>query len=649
MKNHALAAALLLAACDAGTEAPELPPGEALELVEPGKEDNFLSSSAQEYLLAGKTTVRLEDSYAGASAEVRLARARELVPFRQTVVGWFLNQYMVEKSHDASNASHGGFKALTKNGSWEDLGLTEVDELTFEFELRQEIAGPLNLLDVLPTTVDGDGERSFDLQMGRISTAEMQRMDYNDEWYRKAPWKAFDPSTLEADQLETIRLTIEAEPRSTDAWFDYARLVEDGVLDIGVHFGWDYHNEYHRKHSRSIYTFLVNEGFASPVASYEELRRDSGALEKSLDTPLGPISVKVSLYWGEPGTATDPDTDAGGAQLEADMRASLAGRDVVVFSGHSGPFYAFALANWRKTDEGDLDDSELPSVEMPERYQVVLAEGCDTYAVGQAFFLNPAKASRDNLDIITTTSFSNAGTDATVREFLGAFVRLDRHAPRLGELLSELDNNSWWFATMYGVHGIDDNPRSHPFAATDRFGESCASDADCGGSGNLCVSGACTYECTADDGCGEGGMCQAAQGGGWIRANVCAPRPEPVADVRLARVVPRPDSDLNGDGEVTARGDEAVTLVNLGDRTADLSGWTLADTVGVRFTFPAGFTLAAGESVTVFGGGPEGVLAAGSLGLNDEGDTLVLTDARGGAVDTVAWEAVEAGEVVLGD
>lgn len=43
--------------------------------------------------------------------------------------------------------------------------------------------------------------------------------------------------------------------------------------------------------------------------------------------------------------ATDPDTDAGGKVLEDLARASLKTRDVVIYSGHSGPFYGFALAN----------------------------------------------------------------------------------------------------------------------------------------------------------------------------------------------------------------------------------------------------------------------------------------------------------------
>ena len=660
--------ALALVACGEGAVDDAAPAGdELLTVVEPGKEDNFLSVTAQEYLLSGTTTVVLEPEWAGKSLEERLGRARALIPFRQTVIGWFLNAYMVEKSDKDANKDYGGFKALTKNGSWEDLNLREIDELTFAFDFRQEIAGPENLLSVLPTQVAEDGTRTFELIIGKISTSEMLKLETNSEWYRNAPWSTFNPTTLADDRKETVTLTIVAEPRSTDAWFDYAALIEDGVLDVGVHFGWDYHDAYHLKHSKATYEWLVARGFKSPVASYDVLARDSGPLTKDMDTPLGPVQVKISLYWGKPGTETDPDTRAGGLVLEDDMRASFKDRDIIVFSGHSGPFYAFALANWRMTDEGEIDDSEIPLLDMPEdRYQVVLAEGCDTYAVGQAFFANPAKTDRKYVDVITTTSFSNASTSSAVTDFLAAFVgrgtgaQVDR-LPRLTELLSDLDSNSYWFTTLYGVHGIDDNPRIHPFAETDLLCDTCRADADCGGLGNKCVAladgkRACTFECTADDACGEGYLCQAAQVGGYITTQVCvsargtcdAPAPAPVV-VKIARVVPNPNSDLNGDGTVDSVKDELVELINAGGATADLSGWSVSDNVGVRFTFPAGVVLEPGRSVQVFGGGANGFVAPRSLGLNNTGDTVRLLDARGAEKAVVTWRATRPGSVVIGD
>ena len=100
---------------------------------------------------------------------------------------------------------------------------------------------------------------------------------------------------------------------------------------------------------------------------------------------------------------------------------------------------------------------------------------------------------------------------------------------------------------------------------------------------------------------------------------------------------PHPDyGDANGDGERSSDDDEFVEVVNLGGRALDISGWTLSDAVKVRFRFPEGSSLQDGCSVVVFGGGtPAGsfggslVYAAGSLGLNNSGDQMILRDEEG--------------------
>lgn len=91
--------------------------------------------------------------------------------------------------------------------------------------------------------------------------------------------------------------------------------------------------------------------------------------------------------------------------------------------------------------------------------------------------------------------------------------------------------------------------------------------------------------------------------------------------------------DANGDGSVDGVEDEFVEIVNNTLASVDLSGWTLADGVGTRHTFPAGSILISGCSVLVFGGGsPTGsfgnslvqVSSSGTLGLNGLGDMITL-------------------------
>lgn len=95
-------------------------------------------------------------------------------------------------------------------------------------------------------------------------------------------------------------------------------------------------------------------------------------------------------------------------------------------------------------------------------------------------------------------------------------------------------------------------------------------------------------------------------------------------------LVNEPGGDVNG---------EFIELVNIGTATADLTGWTLSDTVMVRHTFIRDTSLAPGSALVVFGGRPAipaGVVNAvaastGSLGLNNSSDTITLASADGTA------------------
>lgn len=512
----ATALACSLLGCAAQAPASEDP--EDSVFVDDGKADDFFSVSAQEYTLEGRSTVVLDEAFATRPAEERLAEARRLVGLKQIAIAWFVTQYLVDKEHEDPNASFGGFGGMAKAGGYEELELSERDDhLTFDFTFRQLAAGGKNLMGRLPIRVDG-GKTVFDLEIGRPSNAELAQLETNDEWYRKAPWDGWDPAKVSAERKEAMTFTIAKERASTDGFFDLARLVDDGTLDLDVYFGWDYHSDYHLKHSKALFSWLEREGFEAPVASWDDLTPTSGPFTRTVEADGRTIDVEVRIYFGKPGTETDPDTDAGGVVLEDLARGSLAQRDVIAYSGHSGPFYGFALANWRETLEGDLDDADIRVAPMPaDRYQIVLAEGCDTYQIGTAFLENPNKAGR-NVDVITTTSFSNASTPAAVEHFVSALLARDSHAqlrPRpVSELLTRLDDESWGFTTMYGMHGIDDDPKLVPFAHRDRFGEACAANADCGGPGNLCVSAGsrgrvCTAACTSDDGCGSGYRCKA--------------------------------------------------------------------------------------------------------------------------------------------
>jgi hypothetical protein len=486
--------------------------------VDESKADDYFSTSAAEFIFEGRSSVTLDAAMASLPADQRMAEAKKLIAYKQIAIAWFITQYLVDKEHDAPNASFGGFKGIAKAGSFQDFGVTErADKITYDFSFRQLAAAGKDLMQQLPLrTVNG--KPTLELEIGKPSNAQLAQLETNNEWYRQAPWSGWNPTTVSAEQKETMAFAITRERVSPDAFFDLAKLTADGKLDIDVYFGWDYHSEYHLKHSQSFFTWLKGQGFSAPVASWDAMTPQTGAFKKTLRADGRSVTVEVRFYFGKPGTSTDPDTDAGGIVLENLARESLKTRDVVMYSGHSGPFYGFALANWKKTNEGDLDDSEMRTIPMRSEYQVILAEGCDTYQIGEAFKANPAKAGR-NVDTITTMTFSNASSPATVQSFISALLAADssnRLRPQpVSTLLTRLDSESWGFKPMYGMHGVDDNPTVVPYAKLENFGRACTANADCGGPGNLCVGTTatggkkCTAACTADAGCGAGYGCKA--------------------------------------------------------------------------------------------------------------------------------------------
>jgi hypothetical protein len=90
---------------------------------------------------------------------------------------------------------------------------------------------------------------------------------------------------------------------------------------------------------------------------------------------------------------------------------------------------------------------------------------------------------------------------------------------------------------------------------------------------------------------------------------------------------------------------EFVELVNLGNASANLSGWTLSDSVSIRHTFAAGTRLAAGRALVVFGAasaipprlGNAVAASTGTLALNNTTDVVRLRTATGDIIAVVNY------------
>ena len=122
--------------------------------------------------------------------------------------------------------------------------------------------------------------------------------------------------------------------------------------------------------------------------------------------------------------------------------------------------------------------------------------------------------------------------------------------------------------------------------------------------------------------------------------------------VLISEIHADPDAslgDANGDGTVSTSQDEFIELVNTSFQPVDIGGYTLADAVGIKFTFPLGTVIPAREATVVFSGGtPTGSFgnaaanglvftADSALGLNNSGDTITFADDSAVAVQVVVY------------
>jgi len=95
-------------------------------------------------------------------------------------------------------------------------------------------------------------------------------------------------------------------------------------------------------------------------------------------------------------------------------------------------------------------------------------------------------------------------------------------------------------------------------------------------------------------------------------------------------------ADAAGD-ESSNLNDEYIVFSNDGSTALDLSGWTVQDEAGRTYTFPDGFTLAAGETVTLHTGSGSDTetdlyWGSGSAIWNNGGDTVTVTNSEGTVV-----------------
>jgi len=106
-----------------------------------------------------------------------------------------------------------------------------------------------------------------------------------------------------------------------------------------------------------------------------------------------------------------------------------------------------------------------------------------------------------------------------------------------------------------------------------------------------------------------------------------------VCGIRLSEICP--DNTLVASGGETP---DWIEIENAGSTAADLSGWYLSDNASkpLKWALPGGFTLAAGEKRAVY-------LPEATVGfkLSAEGESVILSDSQGRAMDYAVYGALE--------
>ncbi|MEZ4257024.1 MAG: hypothetical protein R3A78_15150 [Polyangiales bacterium] len=473
--------------------------GDAPEIVPNGKADNYYSSIASEFEVSGSMRVDMTaDEYADPT--VREAKAVE----RITALGLYLTGYVTDKFEGIDenddgeitedeiffhNVGYGGFYAMVRNYSYDDVAVepSEDGEAGYEVHFTLDMAGPKNLLSMIPPSADANpkpGSLAFELQMPEGKAVDPDSVPRGD-------FRRFDPRDYPGP-LETHVLSARVLPEPSNAYPAYADFVSDGVFDITLFYGYDYNTaRSDLREAREAFDGLKDLGFKAPVTTFDALDADSGPFIKAIKAGGKSVRVEVRIF-------TEPMYTSNRKAQHDTALSEIAARDVFFYNGHAGPYFGFYTDEARAAQVNYWEFADYP---FPTKQQLVIAQGCQTYSqYADMLYANPAK-SEDNLDVITTVNYSyGIGTF----EILESLVKTDRkgvHTPDdFYTIVSNL-NGEWWNRqkqVFYGVMGIDGNAQLHPYANVDAIGRSCKSNTDCGdAAGNVCASFSGAKTCAA--------------------------------------------------------------------------------------------------------------------------------------------------------
>lgn len=442
----------------------------------------YVSTNAREFTLSAKAYARFPDGYAELTGDEKNAALESAMDRRLNVLARAVKTHIETVLRPLNNGVRGEkaayFTYFRRNDSSSAQYVAPAGDSVFEFEFELEFVGSYYLMSKLsPDT--GGARRTFEVEV----------------------------RSERGGGSDVIEFEIKGHP-SHDAFPRYKELFEDGIFDIGIHFGGDYNEErLDLETAKWLVDLLLEDGWENrDVTSFEALEIDSPPFTRMLVIEGQPVQVQVYIYHSDMVEASEE------ARLTEVMHNSFATRDVVFYSGHAGENAGFILDYQPRHEIKAIDFSELP---LAQKYQIYLLDGCRTYRTYVRDLMKNSRKSFETLDLVTTvntTPFS-AGY-RLIYEFLYWLTLTNdegAHFPVSWKDVLRGVNTRTLRSVHYGVHGIANNPKLNPYASDNIACKPCESDNECGSGGNFCLNyggqKACGVACTTDRACGETYRC----------------------------------------------------------------------------------------------------------------------------------------------
>lgn len=492
-----------------------------VSVIDTGAADDYLGVMSREFDLTTEIRITLEGEDALLGPDERLERARVLGSAEMGAISKAVDQKIWDEwENDDRRADN---SILLRQLSDTLDGLREVTENEYVFDYLVEVAGPTKLLERFP----------FDVENG-------------------SPY--LEVSVETASEPKTYRLLVTDSESTPDSYPEYLEMFEGG-LDIAIHIGDDHATgtdsegcgdgscngeescsscpqdceSCDMNQVRSLFDALVDPNglnFSSPVQSLEELALDSGPFVRNLNFEDQQVEVRVRLYHAD--MVDDDHLDL----LLQTFQQSAASADIVVYSGHAGRSLDYSGVVLHYGPRVSVPAAEFQNLDLPDKYQIFVFSGCETYTGYSDSLLQHPRKTPLNADIITTANFKSNGTIAAAEiamlegllvEDSGLWFPLSWRSMLFYMNMRDIQTygrNNWW--GMFGVHGLEDNPRISPVAQSlgvnetvERggiVGRTCAGHSECPGIDNRCIrlnngNIQCGVACAHSTGCPGEGQC----------------------------------------------------------------------------------------------------------------------------------------------